>query len=132
MTISTGATRRHDPAHWLAFVRAWARDPLRTAAVSPSGTQLARLMVAQLPAVAFAADAPVIELGAGTGVFTQALLDAGVAPQQLLVIELNRDLHRILMRRFPRVRVECADACHIAELAARHGIAGHSVAAVIS
>ncbi|WP_297924892.1 methyltransferase domain-containing protein [Metallibacterium sp.] len=109
-------------------MRAWLSDPLRTAAMSPSGPQLARLMVAQVPQ----GSGPIIELGAGTGVFTEALLAAGVMPERLLVVELNRSLHGILRQRFPQVRVECADACCVLDLAARCGIAPGSVDAIVS
>ncbi len=132
-TNPASATRSRLPlAHWLAFARAWARDPLRTAAVSPSSPALAARMVAQLPAHTHGDAGAVIELGAGTGVFTEALLQAGIAPQRLLVIELNRDLCRILRQRFPHLRIECADAGALPELAQRHGIAPGSVPAIVS
>ena len=122
------ASKSNPAAHWRAFMRAWLSDPLRTAAMSPSGPQLARLMVAQVPH----GNGPIIELGAGTGVFTEALLAAGVAPERLLVVELNRGLHGLLRQRFPQVRVECADACCVLDLAARCGIAPGSADAVVS
>lgn len=96
--------------------------------MSPSGPQLARLMVDQVPR----GDGHVIELGAGTGVFTEALLRAGVSPDRLLVVELNRGLHHVLRKRFPHVRIECADACCLKELALRQGIARQSVDAIVS
>ena len=74
------------------FLRQWMRDPVKTASVTPSGRQLARLMVAQL----VPGSARVAELGAGTGVFTRALLDAGISPSQLLVVEINPDLAEFL------------------------------------
>ena len=51
-----------------AFFQQWMRDPVKMASVTPSGRQLARLMVAGLPEGA----SRVAELGAGTGVFTRA------------------------------------------------------------
>lgn len=77
------------------FLRQWVRDPVRTASVAPSGRQLARLMVAQLPVGC----TRVVEIGAGTGVFTQALLAAGIAPRQLLVVEINPQLADFLRAR---------------------------------
>jgi phospholipid N-methyltransferase len=102
------------------FLRQWLRDPVKTASVTPSGQQLARLMVAQLPGDC----ARVVEIGAGTGVFTRALLDHGIAPSGLLVIEINPDLADFLRRRFPAVTVVCADARHLDTLAAEHGLLG--------
>lgn len=100
------------------FLRQWFRDPVKMASVTPSGRQLARMMVAQLPQDG----SRVVELGAGTGVFTRALLDAGIAPSRLLVVEINPDLAAFLRERFPRLQVACADARHLDALAAEHGL----------
>ena len=101
-----------------AFLRQWLRDPVKMASVTPSGRQLARLMIEQLPPGC----SRVIEVGAGTGVFTRALLDAGIAPSRLLVVEINPDLVGFLRKRFPGVAVACADARHLDALAAEHGL----------
>lgn len=93
------------PPAW-TFFRQWLRHPLSIAAISPSSRQLARQMIAELPDDC----RRVVELGGGTGVFTQALLDRGVAPRDLLVMELNQELHHHLGRRFPEVHLACADA----------------------
>lgn len=88
------------------FFRQWLRRPLSTASVAPSSKYLARRIVAALPADS----RRVIELGAGTGVFTEALLSHGVAEADLLVIEFNPELHSYLLKRFPDVSVIQADA----------------------
>lgn len=100
------------------FLRQWLRDPVKMASVTPSGRQLARLMVGQLPPGC----SRVVEVGAGTGAFTRALLDAGIAPSRLLVVEINPDLAGFLRKRFPGVAVACADARHLDVLAAEHGL----------
>jgi len=101
---------------WL-FFRQWLKNPLRVAALSPSGAQLAGLMMSELPARA----QRVVELGAGTGVFTRALLDAKIAPDKLLVVELNPELHEYLHEQFPLVRVVNGDACDLKEIAMKEG-----------
>ncbi|MGH8214538.1 MAG: class I SAM-dependent methyltransferase [Rhodanobacteraceae bacterium] len=100
------------------FLRQWLRDPVKMASVTPSGRQLARLMVAQLPE----GSPRVVEIGAGTGVFTRALLDYGVAPSRLLVVEINPHLADFLRERFPGVAVACADARDLDRLAAEYGL----------
>ncbi|WP_233843734.1 methyltransferase domain-containing protein [Dyella sp. 2HG41-7] len=102
----------------LTFFREWIKHPLEMASVLPSGRPLARMMVAAMPAQADC----VIELGAGTGVITEALLQHGVSAAQLLVLEMNATLHGILRRRFPQAHVLCADARHVNELARRTGV----------
>lgn len=116
------------PASW-TFFRQWLKNPLGVAAISPSSPQLARQMMAELPRGA----RRVIELGGGTGVFTQALLDHGVPASDLLVLELNEDLHQHLQKRFPQVQVVCADARQLVEVATPRGFGPESpVDAVIS
>lgn len=112
------------------FLGQWLRDPVKMASVTPSGQQLAQLMVRQLPPGA----QRVVELGAGTGVFTRALLDAGISVARLLVVEINPHLAEFLRNRFPGVTVACADACNLESLAREHGlVAGDGkVDAVIS
>lgn len=119
---------RDEPPRW-TFFRQWLRNPLAIAAISPSSRQLARLMTAELPEGA----RRVVELGAGTGVFTTALLDQGIAPADLLVVELNEALHQHLRQRFPGVWMACADAGTLAQVAQRTGyLEGGPVDAVVS
>jgi phosphatidylethanolamine/phosphatidyl-N-methylethanolamine N-methyltransferase len=93
--------RREDAAIAWTFFRQWLKAPLTTAAVSPSSKELAAEMLSQLPDGA----RKVIELGGGTGVFTEALLERGIAPENLLVFELNESLHLHLMQRFPQTHM---------------------------
>lgn len=102
----------------LTFFREWIKHPLQMASVLPSGQPLARMMISAMPARAHC----VIELGGGTGVITEALIDHGVSPAQLLVLEMNETMHSILRRRFPSAQVLCEDARHVHTLAQRTGV----------
>ncbi|TIX91698.1 methyltransferase domain-containing protein [Rhizobium sp. P44RR-XXIV] len=103
------------------FLRHWAAAPLRTAAVAPSSRALAKIMTRDISV----ATGPVIELGPGTGVFTKALRDRGVAEHNLTLVELNPDFAVLLKRRFPAACVLQMSAADIATSAAlREGSAG--------
>jgi phospholipid N-methyltransferase len=104
------------PKGW-TFFRQWLKNPLTVAAISPSSKQLARQMMHQLPKNT----RRVIELGGGTGVFTKALLEHGIEPSDLLVLELNEELHRHLQEEFPRALVVCGDASDLAEIGRNQG-----------
>jgi phospholipid N-methyltransferase len=87
------------------------------------------MMMAEVPTDA----RRVIELGGGTGVFTSALLKRGIAADDLMVLELNDELHAHLQRRFPDARVVQGDARELARLAADTGYAERGPAdAVVS
>ena len=91
----------------LGFFLMWLRRPARLGAVVPSGRALARAMAG---CIDVKAPGKVIELGGGTGSITRAILRAGVAPEDLIVVEREAKLCRIIQARFPRVRVLRADA----------------------
>lgn len=75
----------------------------------------------------------VIELGGGTGVFTRALIGHGIAPDDLLVLELNEALYRHLHARFRDSHVVCGDARKLLELATSDGfLAAGPADAIIS
>ncbi|AQA06528.1 hypothetical protein BVC93_19215 [Mycobacterium sp. MS1601] len=92
------------------FFRSWLRDPLRVAAVAPSGTALSDLITRDVQA----GDGPILELGPGTGAFTSALLARGVLESDLTLVESGPDFARALQTRFPGARVVCADATDLA------------------
>ncbi|HZX69518.1 MAG TPA: phospholipid methyltransferase [Rhodanobacter sp.] len=74
-----------------------------------------------------------IELGAGTGVITRALIKHGIRPERLLVVEMNDVLHGVLREAFPRAHVVCGDARALRTLTHRAGAFGtHPVGAVVS
>jgi phospholipid N-methyltransferase len=99
------------------FFRQWLKSPLAIAAVSPSSRELAQNMLRELPP---GAD-KVIELGGGTGVFTRETLAAGIAPDRLLVLELNQALHAHLREMFPQAHIACGDARDLKLVAERVG-----------
>lgn len=97
-------------ADWFRFIGAWIRKPGVIGAVSPSGPALARLMAAGVPK----SPLPVLELGPGTGVVTRALIESGIAPERLILVEYQADFCKLLGERFPGVRVVNGDAYDLA------------------
>jgi phosphatidylethanolamine/phosphatidyl-N-methylethanolamine N-methyltransferase len=110
-----------------AFLRAWVKAPLKVGAVVPSSRALARCMAHQ---VDINAHGWVVELGAGTGVMTRALLEAGVDPERLLVVEREKRLVQLLQARFPQLRIIRADARYLMDTL--HTLHIHEVSAVVS
>jgi phospholipid N-methyltransferase len=90
------------------FIKGWIRNPLAMGALAPSGKSLAKLMARDI-----GVGARVLELGAGTGTVTEALLANGVAPADLYLVERDREFVKILQRRFPRCHVVAADALEL-------------------
>ncbi len=94
------------------FGREWLRAPLRVGAITPSSARLARAISSGLSADT----GPVVELGPGTGVITRAVLEQGVAPQDLAAIELGKNFATALRAKHPDIHVIEGDACRVGEL----------------
>ena len=90
------------------FLKNYLQDPIRVASVLPSGRNLARVMAAPITP-----GSRVVELGVGTGTLTQALLDKGVAPECLHLVEQNADFVEILQAQFPASQVLAIDAADL-------------------
>lgn len=93
----------------LHFFGQWLKNPRQTASVTPSSLELATALVKELPEDT----RRIIELGGGTGAITRALVATGIAPVDLLVVELNAELHRRLQADFPASTVLREDAARL-------------------
>jgi phospholipid N-methyltransferase len=102
--------RARNSPHRGVFFRSWLRDPFNVASVAPSSRWLARLMATGLEP-----GARVVELGAGTGTLTAAILDRGVDPKDLFLVEQHGDFVAVLRQRFPGATVVQADAAAITD-----------------
>lgn len=89
------------------FLKNWVESPLKTGSVIPSSKELARKMAESID---LSRPGLVVELGPGTGPVTQALLDHGLPPERLVLIEYSNDFVKLLRKRFPGVTVLQGDA----------------------
>ncbi len=89
------------------FLRSWIEKPLHMGAVMPSGRLLARTMAQY---VDVDSDAPVVELGPGTGAITSALVERGIDQKRLVLVEYNPGFCALLRDRYPQAKVVQGDA----------------------
>jgi phosphatidylethanolamine/phosphatidyl-N-methylethanolamine N-methyltransferase len=92
------------------FWRELANNPGQIGAICASSPRLGARMAAWVNP---STDGLVVELGGGTGVITSALLDRGVPPEKLVVVEYSPTLAAHLMKRFPGVCVIEGDAAQL-------------------
>ena len=111
----------------MQFIRSWMEKPLRTGAVMPSSKALARVMARYVDPQS---TGPVIELGPGTGPVTEALVERGVDPARLVLVEFNPDFCRLLRTRYPAATVVQGDAYRLRRLL--EGTLREPAAAVVS
>jgi phosphatidylethanolamine/phosphatidyl-N-methylethanolamine N-methyltransferase len=91
----------------LRFLARLIARPRHTGAVAPSSAALARAMAAQIDP---GADLPILELGPGTGVVTEALVARGIAPERITSVEYDPDFAALVRGRCPGVNVIRGDA----------------------
>lgn len=110
------------------FLRQWVGNPLKTGAVAPSSPALARKMASYID---LSAEGVVVELGPGTGVVTEAILERGIAPENLLSIEYSSNFVSLLKKRFDKVNFVQGDAYDFKTISQTH-LQGKKLKAVVS
>src|SRR5215470_16399254 len=118
------------PAGTALFLKRWLRRPLAMGAVVPSGRPLGHAMARATLAAMAGRDGHVVELGAGAGHVTKALLSAGIPAERLALVERDPELAAFLRRHFPGPKVLEGDASRLPRLLDAHGI--ERIAAVVS
>ena len=88
------------------FFRQLISRPMQISAIAPSSRFLAKAMAKDLGPQT----GRVVEFGPGTGRLTEGILNAGVAPQNLTLFEMNPDFVSHLRSQFPGVTVHLAGA----------------------
>ncbi len=120
---------RHKVLDEVRFLKTWFDKPLMTGAVAPSSPALGRLMASHVdPAI----PGLVVELGPGTGVVTQALIDRGVEPSRIAAIEYSEPFFTLLRQRFADVHFVHGDAYHMRQSLGELLTGKEPVAAVVS
>ena len=101
---------------WL-FLRTFFESPLRMGSPVASSRRLAQAIAAKTEL----GSGPILELGAGTGSVTAAILDRGVSPSRLLVVESDEDFVQRLRERFKQCKILAGDAFKLEGMLQRIG-----------
>src|SRR3954452_19217264 len=128
LTASGHEARRQVTNAGLFFKR-WLANPLQMGSIIPSSPSLCTRIAAL---VERAPDEVVLEIGAGTGVVSRALLAAGVPAETLAVVEIVPEMAAHLREVLPGVNVICGDAFELArDLPGRlHGKVGTAICGI--
>ena len=112
------------------FLKRWLRRPFAMGAVIPSSRLLAEAMARATVQALDGRPGHIVELGAGTGQVTKALLAAGIVPARLALVERDPELATFLRRHFTEPKIIEGDAARLPRLLADNGTA--PIAAVVS
>ena len=96
------------------FFKSLLKSPLKTGAFFPSSKNLATAIASfvNIPAE----DEYIVELGAGTGRLTSAILARGIPESQLIILEMQQSLVKFLKKNFPKINVIEGNAADLANL----------------
>jgi phospholipid N-methyltransferase len=92
-------------------------NPGPVGSLIPSGRSLGKRMASLVPSVPAGC---VVELGAGTGAITAALLARGIAPEKLILVDSSPAMIRTLHKQFPQLKVIAGSAARLKDLLDEH------------
>lgn len=96
----------------IRFIKGVMSTPKTVGAIMPTSSRMAARMASIIDT---GSGLPVLELGPGTGVITRAILDKGVAPENLVSVEYSGEFVRHLRGKYPGVNFINGDAFSLAE-----------------
>ncbi len=104
----------------VVFFKSLLKSPLKTGAFFPSSKNLALSISSfvEMPAE----DEYIIELGAGTGRLTSAILSRGIPESKLIILEMQPSLVKFLKKKFPQTMVIEGNASEMIKLLPEHVI----------
>ncbi|EEF61743.1 class I SAM-dependent methyltransferase [Pedosphaera parvula] len=111
------------------FLQELVNAPRQVGAILPSSKNLAAAMARWLPedSNTFA-----LELGPGTGVVTQALIERGLPEDRLIAIERSPKMADHLRSRFPRAKIITGDAFQLDKLLKKYSRHATQIGVVFS
>jgi phosphatidylethanolamine/phosphatidyl-N-methylethanolamine N-methyltransferase len=109
------------------FLRGWSRDPVAVGWPFASSCWTARRLAQAALDAAIPGGGPVLELGAGTGPVTEALIEAGRRVDDIIVVERDKELCRTLEKRFRGLPVLHGNAIEIREMLSKAHVPSVSV-----
>ncbi|MGE7370115.1 phospholipid N-methyltransferase PmtA [Neorhizobium sp. NPDC001467] len=113
----------------IRFFKGWMDGPKSVGAICPTSSVTARRMASVITP---SSGLPVLELGPGTGVITKAILERGIAPENLVSIEFSTDFYQNLVKEYDRVHFINGDAFDLSKtLGDKNGVIFDSVISAI-
>lgn len=121
-TILFRLFHKEDWAERWFFLRRWVANPRQLGALFPSSRALAKAMASCALENLTSSEEKILELGAGTGRFTQALINAGIPEHRLICVEIDPNLGVYLKKKFPKAKIISGSACALEHVLKTHQI----------
>ncbi len=106
--------------NYMKFLREFVRAPGVIGAISPSSANLAQKMIEWIE---WEKVKVVVELGPGTGAFTQRILDQMPDDGRYLGVEINPQMCRMLQKRFDGITLHQGTVANLENMCGAEGVA---------
>lgn len=103
--------------HRLSFFKSFVRSPLSVGSICPSGNALVSMLTQQCT---IQTNGLIIDLGAGTGVVSNRLIQAGINPERILAVEIAPHLAKLFTKLYPMVSIAIGDARNLQTILNKH------------
>ncbi|AUS08455.1 phospholipid methyltransferase [Laceyella sacchari] len=112
----------------LRFFHTFIKTPHLVGSVAPSSRYLTKAMMSKIP---FSSASTIVELGAGTGVFTKALAQLAQPGSHVMIFEQDEPLRKSLQTRFPQFQIE-SDALELLRVLEQNKLGRNQVDVIVS
>ncbi len=102
-----------------SFIHKLLKSPKTIGAVAPSSKRLCRAMI---KAIGVDKNTIYVEVGVGTGVMTQQLIEAGIAQENMYLFENELGFIEKLKQQFPKAHVIHGDVQHLQKYLSEMGV----------
>jgi phosphatidylethanolamine/phosphatidyl-N-methylethanolamine N-methyltransferase len=110
--------------NWSLLIKELLHNPAHIGAIAPSSKSLSNALAKHIPQEK---PGKIVELGAGTGVITEAMLEHGIPAEDIIIVERSASMVHLLREKFPQITIIHGDAIHLDQY-----VAQESVKAIIS
>jgi phosphatidylethanolamine/phosphatidyl-N-methylethanolamine N-methyltransferase len=88
------------------FLKNFIKSPMKVGSLVPSSKKTAQKIGQAIKLD----DGYLLELGPGTGIFTEEIIKAGIPEEKIIALEIDPHFASMLRTKFPKMQVICGDA----------------------
>ena len=102
------------------FLKQFLHSPGKIGAVCPSSKFLVHALVRTALEPTRSQSGLIIDLGAGSGVVSRALLDCGISPERILAVDISENFRNIFSKHCDGLELHTGDARHLDKIINRY------------
>lgn len=101
------------------FFREFVRMPGRVGSICPSSKALAFAIARRVLDISDKKDGIIVDLGAGTGIISEQLLNMGIDPAHILALDISENFRQQFAKNCKNINLVVNDACNLDKIIAQ-------------